>query len=112
MGVHRMSVDISDATFDTLNRCIPHGMKRYVLEALLDDLAKELSKDPLTVLSNVIARKYGVKELMNFGSEQPTQQVRDGHDGRGTNGDSERDPAEVRGGAEEEGGTEAPRIDG
>jgi len=64
MSRHRVTnIELTEEQYFTLNRFLPHGMRKAVFEFIVEDLVEALNKDAPAFLTGIYTRKI---KLMNF----------------------------------------------
>jgi len=71
----RLTFDISPETHEKLT-IIPHGLRKHVYKALIEQLAKELEADPQTIITSAVFGKLSATELLKKAEAEANNQTR------------------------------------
>lgn len=78
---HRIQFDCEEDLFHDLNALIPRGIKRYVLECLVEELVLKLkSGDRAEILSNVMRRRFKFDDELSLEMLEGLAKTREQHE--------------------------------
>ncbi len=65
-AIRRLNIPLTEEQFQTLNKYIPRGMKKYLFYYIVESLIELLEKDGAKVISEVILKELKVEDILKL----------------------------------------------